>query len=98
MPGSMIRYTVHFAGRVQGVGFRYRTMEIARRHDVSGIVENLSDGRVRLIAEGAPEALDAFLTELGRQMAANIHQRQLHEDPATGEFGQPGIDPLTIRR
>lgn len=94
----MLRYTVHFAGRVQGVGFRFRTTEIARRHGVSGIVENLGDGRVRLIAEGERAVLDAFLGDLGEQMAAYIHERQLHEGPATGEFGTPGIDPLTIRR
>ena len=44
---------VLFSGRVQGVGFRWRTLKIAQEFDVAGTVRNLSDGRVLLCAEGA---------------------------------------------
>ena len=46
------RRLYHFTGRVQGVGFRYTTRNIAIRHNVAGYVRNLPDGRVELVMEG----------------------------------------------
>src|SRR5689334_21011918 len=46
------RVEVFYTGRVQGVGFRYTTREIAKGFEVSGSVQNLEDGRVELEAEG----------------------------------------------
>jgi len=43
-------------GRVQGVFFRDSTRSEARRIGVRGIVRNLPDGSVEVVAEG-PEAL-----------------------------------------
>ncbi|MEE3179555.1 MAG: acylphosphatase [Verrucomicrobiota bacterium] len=42
----MIAKRVIFSGRVQGVGFRYTTREIATGFDVVGAVRNLPDGTV----------------------------------------------------
>ena len=47
-----------FSGRVQGVGFRYRTHSIAQRFQVCGYVKNLIDGTVELVIEGEEEELD----------------------------------------
>jgi acylphosphatase len=51
---------IFYSGRVQGVGFRYTAKAAASGFEISGIVRNLSDGRVELIAEGAREELEAF--------------------------------------
>ena len=51
---------IFYSGRVQGVGFRYAAKSIAAGFEVSGIVRNLPDGRVELVAEGAREELEAF--------------------------------------
>ena len=51
---------IFYSGQVQGVGFRYTAKTVAAGFDISGIVRNLSDGRVELIAEGAREELEAF--------------------------------------
>ena len=51
---------IFYSGHVQGVGFRYTAKTVAAGFDISGIVCNLSDGRVELIAEGAREELEAF--------------------------------------
>jgi len=48
-------------GRVQGVWFRAFTAGEARELGVTGFVENLPDGRVHLVAHGAPEAVDELL-------------------------------------
>ena len=57
----MIRRRVYYDGRVQGVGFRATTDQIAADHEVGGTVRNLDDGRVELIVEGQTEAVEAFL-------------------------------------
>ena len=64
---------VYYSGQVQGVGFRATAVAIARRHPgVRGWVRNLSDGRVELLADGAPEAVEAFLADLREYMAEYI--------------------------
>lgn len=55
------RVEVFYTGRVQGVGFRYTTREIAKGFEVSGYVQNLDDGRVELVAEGEEDEVREFL-------------------------------------
>lgn len=86
----MIRRTIYFTGRVQGVGFRYTTAAVAKSHDVAGTVQNLDDGRVKLVAEGAEPAVAGFVKDLRQRMRANIKAEDVHDAPATGEFGRPG--------
>jgi len=87
---TMTRYTVHFSGRVQGVGFRFTTERIASRHAVAGYVQNLPDGRVRLVAEGDEPSVSAFVEDVRAQMARYIENTDIATAQATGEFGQPG--------
>ncbi len=94
----MIRLTVHYAGRVQGVGFRYSTTQVAGRHRVAGFVQNLPDGRVRLVAEGAPPDVHAFLDDVRDRLARYITDAAQDQTPATGEFGDPDDDDtFTVR-
>ncbi len=51
-------------GAVQGVGFRFFTQRIAARHQVTGYVRNLSDGRVEALAEGTRPNVEAFRNDL----------------------------------
>ena len=44
-------------GRVQGVGFRWFTHDIAAREGVTGWVRNLPDGRVEVYVEGDADAV-----------------------------------------
>ena len=48
-----VRARLLIAGRVQGVAFRWETQRAARRHQVTGWVRNLPDGRVEAVAEGS---------------------------------------------
>lgn len=67
-----IRTRVVYHGRVQGVGFRYTALEVARRFAVAGFVRNRRDGTVELEAQGAPEQVEAFLAALAEQMRGNV--------------------------
>ncbi len=49
--------TLFVSGRVQGVGFRYFTRDVATREGVTGWVRNLADGRVQAYLEGEAEAV-----------------------------------------
>ena len=88
----MIRLTAHFSGHVQGVAFRYTTVEIAQRHAVAGYVQNLRDGRVRLVAEGDGEAVDQFVKEVASRMSRYISEQAEERGEGNGEFGpaRPG--------
>ncbi|MBP3195291.1 MAG: acylphosphatase [Cardiobacteriaceae bacterium] len=46
------------SGKVQGVGFRYQTNIKANKLGLVGFVENLSDGRVKIIANGEENKLE----------------------------------------
>ena len=52
------------SGRVQGVGFREFCVRVAARRGVVGYAMNLSDGRVRVVAEGERAALEALVGDL----------------------------------
>lgn len=82
----MERIEVFFSGHVQGVGFRYRTAEVARSFDVTGYVRNLADGRVELVAEGAAAELRRLVREVELAMSGYIRGKQMASYPATGEF------------
>ena len=54
------------SGRVQGVGFRYFTLDAARREGLHGYVANRDDGSVEAVAEGDAESLERFERALRR--------------------------------
>jgi acylphosphatase len=80
------RRTVYYSGRVQGVGFRYATREIAQEYCVRGYVRNLDDGRVEVVAEGVADEIGRFLNRLNQTMNRYIRETQVSNSPATGEF------------
>ena len=51
---------IFYSGQVQGVGFRYTVRKVAAGFEVTGLVRNLPDGRVELVAEGDRAELNAF--------------------------------------
>jgi acylphosphatase len=81
------RVTNYYSGRVQGVGFRYATRNVATGFEVTGAVRNLDDGRVELVAEGSKEELDAFLVAIREsEVGRFIRQEQACWADAKNEF------------
>jgi acylphosphatase len=68
----MVRRHVWVSGRVQGVWYRGTCADQARAYGVSGWARNLPDGRVEVVAEGEPVAVDKFV-EWCRQGPAHAH-------------------------
>ena len=80
------RRLVHFTGRVQGVGFRYTTCDVAAGYRVTGYVRNLADGRVEMVAEGEPMEIDRLVAALSDRMRDYIRDTAIQDSPATGEY------------
>ena len=89
--GDAQRRTVHYSGRVQGVGFRFTADRIASRFEVAGYVKNLDDGRVLIVVEGEPKELDRFLAGIQAEMAGYIRSVAVEPAEATGEFSGFGV-------
>jgi acylphosphatase len=81
----MLRRVIYYSGRVQGVGFRMTTEQVARRFAVTGFVKNLPDGRVEVVAEGEPQELDRFEAAVADAMAGHITHTDRRESPARGD-------------
>lgn len=52
---------IQIEGVVQGVGFRYATLEKAREIGLSGYVRNLSNGHVEILMIGSEEQQQTLL-------------------------------------
>ncbi len=62
MSEARLHATIH--GLVQGVNFRYFTVRLAEKLNLTGWVRNLGSDRVETVAEGREDSLKAFLAEL----------------------------------
>ena len=86
---SVVVADILFSGRVQGVGFRWHTLKVAREFDVSGTVRNLADGRVHLHAEGAEREVLAFVAAVEDEMKSFI--RETEKKTGTGAASVSGF-------
>jgi len=79
------RYVI--VGRVQGVGFRYFTEDVALREGVSGYVRNLDDGRVEALVEGEVEALGRIEAALWQgPRGAQVEDIEIEQTAPSGRF------------
>ncbi|MCX6674239.1 MAG: acylphosphatase [Methanothrix sp.] len=87
----MNRLTAYVSGNVQKVGYRKRVIDIARAFGLKGIVENLDDGRVKIIAEGDDEKLKWFenAIEIKNTLIQVTCVEKIYA-PAGGEFARFG--------
>jgi len=81
----MVARKAFFTGRVQGVGFRYGTKQLAMGFDVIGMVRNLADGRVELCVMGELDELEAFLREIREESNLSHHILEYMEEEIAPE-------------
>jgi acylphosphatase len=59
-----VRAHIVVSGRVQGVGYRYFVMRLARKWELTGWVKNLSTGEVEIDVEGPRGLIESLIQEL----------------------------------
>jgi len=87
------RVHVYVAGHVQGVFFRASTKDQARRLQLTGFVRNCPDGRVEIVAEGPPEAIEELI-EWCRIGPPGARVESVHADD---EACKDEFDAFTVR-
>ncbi|HEX7445150.1 MAG TPA: acylphosphatase [Methanothrix sp.] len=60
----MHKLIAYVSGKVQMAGYRSRVVIIAKAFDLKGYVRNLSDSRVKIVAEGSEADLERFLAAI----------------------------------
>lgn len=84
-----VRAEILVSGRVQGVGFRRFARNAAERLGIESNPRNLRDGRVFIIAEGRPEAVDLYVSELRKgPMFAHVENVDVTFKEALGNVDQ----------
>ena len=88
MPPSTEHLTALISGDVQGVGFRAFVRRHALDLGLAGSAENLSDGRVEVVAEGPRSELEHLLVFLRRGPAhAKVEGVEAHWSEGGGLRG-----------
>jgi len=83
-----VRRRVLVAGRVQGVWFRESCRDQAQAAGVAGWVRNLADGRVEVVLEGPPNAVDEVLAWCRRgPRRARVDGVDVVDEAPVGERG-----------
>ena len=82
-----VKVHVFITGRVQGVYFRYKTRDEAKKYGVTGWVRNLPDGRVEAVFEGNKENVDKLIDFAGKgPSGAKVRDLNINWQDYTREF------------
>ena len=88
----MKRITTVVSGNIQNVGYRAKVIPIAKAFGLTGFVQNLVDGRVKIIAEGEDSNLDRFLHSIAiKNTLINVEKVEVEHADATGDFAEFSI-------
>lgn len=83
---EILHEVVTFTGRVQGVGFRYATLQLAREFEVAGFVRNQTDGSVRLEVEGSRVEIDGFVAAIEERMHGYVRKTERASSRRPAQF------------
>ncbi len=81
-----IAQEVLYSGRVQGVGFRQSVYTLACKQSVHGYVQNLDNGKVRLVAGGESKQVSYLLDNVKTIWANNISSIDRKDIPFDDHF------------
>ncbi len=92
MTSARRRARVRVHGRVQGVGFRYATLQQGRALGLRGWVRNLADGTVEALVEGRSGNVESFLEWCAHGPAgARVTSVTTSEEARSGQLGEMEI-------
>jgi len=86
-----MRAKIVLQGLVQGVGYRFFVVDRAKQYNITGYVQNLPNGNVEVIAEGAQGILKEFIKEL-RIGPVSAHITGIDVQWKEGEYGFTEFD------
>lgn len=72
MEREVIRKSIIYYGRVQGVGFRYRAKYVAESLRLTGWVRNEEDGTVAMEVQGDEASIDRMVQMLQQDLYIDI--------------------------
>ncbi|VVB69416.1 Acylphosphatase [uncultured archaeon] len=85
----MKRLTAFVSGKVQKTGYRARIIDFARMLRLRGSIENLDDGRVKIIAEGDEDKLKWFEEAINIKNALiQVSSIEKEYSESRGDFGK----------
>ena len=83
-----VRKNIVFNGWVQGVGFRFRAIQAANMHGVTGWVRNDPGGSVTMEIQGTEDQIDKVIVAIERGTYVRIEQMDVRTIPLKeGEHG-----------
>ena len=82
----MKKVTLHISGNVQRVGYRAKVISIANVLGIKGFIQNIPNGRVKIIAQGEQSELDKLI------QAINISNSLINVTNIEQEYSIPSDD------
>ena len=82
----MKRVILHITGKVQQAGYRAKVVTTANALDIKGTVQNLKDGRVKIVAEGEEADLERFI------QGVNIKNTLINVSDIVKEYSNPTLE------
>ena len=85
--GLMKRAIIIAKGKVQKVGYRDFVQDIARERGITGYVEKLEDGNVKIICEGEEPKIEEFIRDIKvKKDFIDVSDASVNYEAPTGEF------------
>ena len=82
-----VRAHIIVSGVVQGVGFRYFTMRMARKMKLTGWVRNLPSGQVEINVEGPRGLIESLIHDLKvGNTWARVTDMEIQWESFTGQY------------
>ncbi len=75
-----------FTGRVQGIGFRFTALDIANRYRLTGLVRNLPEGTVEMIAQGPSDDIADCIRDIKEAFEGYIRETKTEEIPQDPKY------------
>ena len=81
------RAQIRYSGYVQGVGFRFTAVNMARNLGLVGWVKNLPRGEVEVVCEGEERIIKKFILKIaGGPLGGHVRDNVVEWTEPTGEF------------
>lgn len=83
----MIRANLYISGKVQHANYRSKVVSLAKKYNVTGNIQNLSNGNVKIIAEGEEKDMERFIKDINIQNTLiNVTDLKKEYSTPTGEY------------